>query len=381
MSEIVRWFGASRIHHIISGRTRQRLHFDGYLTILILILCTLGLTVLYSALDQDIRAFSTQLTRIIIGLALFVVAVCIRKDTYYWLAPVIYSGTIALLIAVWFYGDVSQGSKRWLDFPGLPRFQPSELLKISLPLIIGWYFAIRKFKNNLLDIFWIGILFGVPILLIFLQPDYGTAMILCAGTIGVLFVVGFKWWWFAVGGCSVLVATPFIWNFVLYPYHRRRILTLFNPESDPLDSGWNIIQSKTAIGSGGFSGKGLFNGTQSRLDFIPEGHTDFVLAVSGEELGFIFCTCLLLLYLLIFVRAMYISKNAESGFGFTVGSGICIIFICNVVVNVAMVLGLLPIIGLPLPLISYGGSSAITTMVAFGVLLSVCTRKENRELT
>ena len=380
MNEIVRWFGASRLHHLISGRTRQRLHFDGYLIILLLALATLGFITQYSALDQDVRAFATQVTRVLFAFVLFVIATCIHKDTYFRLAPIVYSGTIALLIAVAFYGDISHGAKRWLDFPGLPRFQPSELLKISLPLILGWYFSIRNFKYTLLDFFWIGVFVGVPVLLIFRQPDYGTAMILFCCTIGVLYVVGLKWWWFAIGGCTALIATPFIWNFVLYPYHRRRILTLFNPESDPLGDGWNIIQSKTAVGSGGFSGKGLFNGTQSRLDFIPEGHTDFVLAVYGEELGFVACVGLLLLYALIFIRAMYISNNAESGFGITVGSGICIIFVCYVLVNVAMVMGLLPIIGLPLPLMSYGGSSAVTTLVAFGVLLSVCTRKENRKL-
>lgn len=380
MSEILHWIRTTKFHHFFSTRTRQQIHFDFYFITLIVCLIVVGLIILYSALGRELPTLLTQLARLGIGFILMLVAASIRREVYFRLAPIVYSGTIALLLGVLVFGDVVKGSQRWLDFPGLPRFQPSELIKISLPLVLGWYFSIRKFKRGLLDICSIAIIVGIPTMLIFMQPDYGTAAVMLASVVGVFFVIGVSWWWFAVGGVGLVIATPLIWNFVLYDYHRERILTLFNPERDPLGAGWNIIQSKIAVGSGGLTGKGLFNGTQSHLEFIPEGHTDFVLAVYAEELGFVACMGLLCVYLLIFVRAMYLSSQSDNGFGLVVGSAIAIIFVCYVFVNVAMVLGLLPIVGLPLPLMSYGGSSAVTTMVAFGVLMSVCTRKKNMEL-
>ncbi len=363
----------ANLHHIFVDQYRRTLHYDVVLISLLVLLIGFGLIVLYSALARDIGAFINHLVRLGIGIGALAIAAIIQPSTYYRLAPFAYLGTIALLFAVMLFGDEIKGSQRWLDLPGLPRFQPSELLKISLPLMVGWFIAYRNFKLNSLDYFGVALIVGFPTALIFLQPDYGTAMILVSGATATLFLIGVKLRWFLAAMIGLVATAPLIWNFVFHEYHRKRIITLFNPEADPLGAGWNIIQSKTAIGSGGLNGKGLFEGTQSHLQFLPEGHTDFVFAVIGEELGFVCCAALLACYLLIFIRAAYISVMSTNGFGYTVGASIAIIFFGYVCVNVAMVLGLLPVVGLPLPLISYGGSSAITTLAAFGVLLAVCT--------
>ena len=366
-------------HHFFSGSYGQTFKFDYVLITLTLLLIAFGLVVLYSALGQNWSGLFNQAIRLFLGLGCLLFASQLRVSTYYRWAPTIYAGTILLLFAVEIFGVSSKGSQRWLDLPGLPSFQPSEFLKISLPLIVGWYLATRNFKLKSFDYLALILIVGLPTGLVFLQPDYGTALILLIGVAVMLFLVGLRLRWFAVGLALVVVSAPIIWNFVFRKYHRERIITLFNPERDPLNAGWNIIQSKTAVGSGGLTGKGLFEGTQSHLDFLPEGHTDFIIAVIGEELGFVWCVALLTCYLLIFSRLMYLSTTATNGFGYVVGTGITVIFFGYVIVNVAMVLGLLPVVGLPLPLVSYGGSSAITTMAAFGVALAVCTHKQDLE--
>lgn len=366
-------------HHFFSGSYGQTFKFDIVLITLTLLLIGFGLVVLYSAVGQSWSMFLNQAIRLCLGLGCLILASQLRVSTYYRWAPTIYAVTIMLLFAVAVFGVSSKGSQRWLDLPGLPRFQPSEFLKISLPLIVGWYITTRNFKFKSFDYWALILIIGLPTSLVFLQPDYGTALILLLGVAAMLFLCGIRLRWFAAGLVLVAVSAPIIWNFVFREYHRQRIITLFNPERDPLGAGWNIIQSKTAVGSGGLTGKGLFEGTQSHLDFLPEGHTDFIIAVIGEELGFVWCTALLFCYLLIFSRLMYWSTTATNGFGYVVGTGITVIFFGYVLVNVAMVLGLLPVVGLPLPLVSYGGSSAITTMAAFGVALAVCAQKQDLE--
>lgn len=366
-------------HHFFSGSYGQAIKFDVISIVFTLLLIGFGLIVLFSAVGQRWDEILNQGIRLLLGLGCMILASQLRVSTYYRWAPTIYAVTVLLLFAVAFFGVSSKGSQRWLDFPGLPSFQPSELLKITLPLIVGWYITTRGFKLKFYDYIALVLIVGLPTGLVFLQPDYGTALILLIGVAGMLFLVGLRLRWFAVGLALVAVSAPIIWNFVFRDYHRARIITLFNPERDPLGAGWNIIQSKTAVGSGGLTGKGLFEGTQSHLDFLPEGHTDFIIAVIGEELGFVWCVALLSCYLLLFARLMYICTTATNGFGYIVGTGIAIIFFGYVFVNVAMVLGLLPVVGLPLPLVSYGGSSAITTMTAFGVALAVCTHKQDLE--
>ena len=379
MNEILGGRTTRAHHHFFSGSYGQTFKFDIILWSLTLLLVGFGLVVLYSALGQDWNALLNQAIRLILGLGCMILASQLRVSTYYRWAPTIYAGTVGLLFAVALVGVSSKGSQRWLDLPGLPRFQPSEFLKISLPLIVGWYIATRDYKLKFFDYIALTLIVGLPAGLVLLQPDYGTALILLMGVAGILFLVGLRLRWFVAGLVLVASSAPIIWNFVFREYHRNRIITLFNPQRDPLGDGWNIIQSKTAVGSGGLTGKGLFEGTQSNLDFLPEGHTDFIIAVVGEELGFVWCVALLCCYLLIFSRLMYQCTTATNGFGYIVGTGISIIFFGYVFVNVAMVLGLLPVVGLPLPLVSYGGSSAITTMAAFGVALAVCTHKQDLE--
>lgn len=360
----------------LTNTARKNFNLDPWLTILLGLVAVFGLVVLYSSLGKDQAAVVALVVKLGFGFALMVAACCISPLTYFRLTPMIYVGVVLLLVVVMFFGESAKGSQRWLDLPGLPRFQPSELLKLAIPLMIGWYFCLRSFKLKLLDFCVVLAIAGIPTALVLLQPDYGTAMILLLGTAGVLFVVGLRWYWIVLAIVLFAALVPFAWLYLLHDYHRTRISILFNPDSDPQNAGWNILQSKTAIGSGGLTGKGLFNGTQSQLDFLPEGHTDFVLAVIGEELGFVWCTLLLLCYLLIFIRVLYLSIRSSNGFGHLVSAGIAIIFFLYVVVNVAMVLGLLPVIGLPLPLVSYGGTSAVSTLVSFGVVMAICTRKQ-----
>ena len=360
----------------VLSSARKNFNFDPILAFLLGLVCVFGLVILYSSLGKDQSALLALVIKLALGFALMLAACCISPLTYFKLAPVIYIGVIGLLVVVMFFGESAKGSQRWLDLPGLPRFQPSELLKLSIPLMIGWYFCLRSFKLKLVDFLAVLAIAGVPTALVLLQPDYGTAMILLLGTAGILFLIGVRWYWIVLAVVIVAAAIPLVWIYLLHDYHRTRISILFNPDSDPQGAGWNILQSKTAIGSGGLTGKGLFQGTQSQLDFLPEGHTDFVLAVIGEELGFVWCSSLLVCYLLIFTRVLYLSIRSSNGFGHLVSAGIAIIFFLYVVVNVSMVLGMLPVIGLPLPLVSYGGTSAVTTLVSFGVIMAICTRKQ-----
>ena len=379
MNEILNSRAARAHHHFFSGNYGQTFKFDIVLITLTLLLIGFGLVVLYSANGQSWSGVLNQTIRLFLGLGCMLLASQLRVSTYYRWAPTIYVISILLLFAVALFGVTSKGSQRWLDLPGLPSFQPSEFLKVSLPLIVGWYITTRDFKLKFIDYIALTLIVGLPAALVFLQPDYGTALILMMGVASILFLVGLRWRWFVASFLLIVVSAPIIWNYVFRVYHRNRIITLFNPERDPLGDGWNIIQSKIAVGSGGVTGKGLFEGTQSQLDYLPEGHTDFIIAVIGEELGFVWCVALLSCYLALYARLMYISTTASNGFGYVVGSGITTIFFGYVFVNVAMVLGLLPIVGLPLPLVSYGGSSAITTMLAFGVVLAVCARKQDLE--
>ncbi len=356
--------------------TREKIRVDPLLTFLLVVVVAFGLVVLYSSLGKDDSALTGLLVKYLIGFGAMAVAASLTPMFYFRLTPLVYTAVIGLLVVVLVIGESAKGSQSWLDLPGLPRFQPSELLKVSIPLMIGWYLCLRRFQLKTLDLLAICFIAGLPIFLVFLQPDYGTAMVLVLGTLGILFCVGLKWRWvFALLGL-VVIAAPIIWNFVFYDYHRTRILTLFNPDLDPQGAGWNIIQSRTAIGSGGMTGKGLFEGTQSQLDFLPEAHTDFILAVVGEELGFVCCVLLLLCYSLISIRSLNLSIRSSNGFGQVVGAGIAIIFFLYVVVNFAMVLGLLPVIGVPLPLVSWGGSSAITVLGSFGVIMALSTQKQ-----
>lgn len=376
MTELLRRMTAPRFDLSPKERTLAwRLHLDIPLLIGLLLVSAAGLFVLYSATGEDLDAVINQIIRLLIGFVAMVIFAQIPPRTFsYWALPVFIFGTV-LLVLVLFFGVIVNGAQRWLAIPGLGRFQPSELMKLSLPIMVAWYFSQRTLPPRLIDVGFALIIIAVPAGLIGTQPDLGTAILVGMAGVIVLFFAGLSWRIISFAGLLAVIAIPLMYMFVLQDYQRRRIDTLFNPEADPLGAGWNIIQSKIAIGSGGPMGKGWLNGTQSRLDFLPESSTDFILAVIGEELGLIGIVFFLTLYLFIIARGMFISMHASDTFGRLLGVSISLTFCIYVIVNMGMVSGLLPVVGVPLPLVSYGGTSAVTLLAGFGILMSIHTHR------
>lgn len=361
-----------------ANRRLYELHLDPFLLAPLIAIIAYGLVVLYSAVKLPEEVVPAQLLAQLlrIGLALVAMAIAAQLEPRFYLrwSPVLYLLGIALLVAVLVFGVSVKGSQRWLDLPGLPRFQPSELMKIAVPLMLGWYFNDRRLPPSFKDlVFALGII-AVPAGLIVMQPDLGTGVLIGAGGLAVIVLAGMHWRWILAAAALAAGAAPGLWM-LMRDYQRERVLTLFDPERDPLGAGWNIIQSKTAIGSGGVFGKGILEGTQSRLEFLPESSTDFIIAVIGEELGLVGVTLLLLLYLMVLARGLYVATEAPSTFGRLVVGGLTLTFFVYVFVNIAMVCGLLPVVGVPLPLVSYGGTSAITLLAGFGVVMSIHTHR------
>lgn len=354
----------------------QRLHIDPILFLLIGLLAAYGLTVLYSAADEHLIAMEKQGSFFAIGFLVMIVVAQINQSYWRLLSPVLYTLGVVMLVAVAVFGEISMGAQRWLSIPGLPRFQPSEILKIALPLMLATYFHDRSLPPRAKHVFWSIAMIGLPVALIIEQPDLGTGMLVLASGLVVLFMSGLGWGYIVTAAILAAAMGPVMWFFVMHDYQRQRVITLFDPEADKLGAGWNIIQSQTAIGSGGWDGKGWQMGTQSQLDFLPEGHTDFIIAVLSEELGYRGVLLLLLLYLLIIARGLWISWHAQETFGRLMGSAISITFFVYVFVNMGMVSGLLPIVGVPLPLISQGGTAVIILMAGFGMLMSISTEKK-----
>ena len=358
------------------GRRRslsERLHIDTPLLFALMVLIGFGLMVLYSATDGNPAEMRRQV--IFIGLAIvmmFVVAQIDIRVMRRW-APWMYLGGLSMLVAVLFVGTKSNGAQRWLDFPGLPRFQPSEAMKVLLPLTLASYFSRRPIPPKFKHIFWGLVLMGMPTVLISMQPDLGTALLIAVSGVFVLLLSGLRWKLIFSALGVVILSGPAIWIFYMKDYQKQRVLTFINPESEPLGAGWNIIQSKTAIGAGGIDGKGWLNGVQSRLDFLPEGQTDFILAVLAEEFGLLGVLFLLALYIVIVGRGLYIGAVAQDMFSRLLAGSITLTFFVYVFVNIGMVTGLLPVVGVPLPMVSLGGTSIITLMIGFGILMSIHT--------
>ena len=352
-----------------------RLHIDPILVGLLTVVILFGLVILRSAVDGNEALFTAQLQRFAMAYVVLIVAAQIPPHFYLRIAPVVYVVGLLLLVLVLFFGVVVKGSQRWLEIPGLFRFQPSELMKLAVPMAVAWYLQRRSLPPSFKYTAACLVIMTLPALLIGRQPDLGTSILVFGAGFSVLLLAGLSWRWVLSAGLAIGAAAPLIWQFVLEGYQRQRILTLFDPQSDPLGAGWNIIQSTTAIGSGGLLGKGLFQGSQSYLDFLPEARTDFIVAVMGEELGFVGVAFLLLMYLLIIARGLWLAAQAGSTFGRLLAGAFVLTFFVYVFVNVAMVSGILPVVGVPLPLVSYGGTSAITLMAGFGVIMSVRTHK------
>lgn len=348
----------------------RRLKLDWPLLIMLLLLLGVGLIVLYSASGR-ILFVERQGFRIGLGLlALLVLAHIDPRFFRTWSLPLFLAGLV-LLVMVLVMGTGAMGAKRWLGIPGLLMFQPAEIMKIAVPAMLAWWVTRAELPPRLGALGVATLCILLPAFLVVQQPDLGTAILLIASGFFVLFLAGISRWILVLSGLSLLATLPLLWLGVLREYQKQRILTLFNPQSDPLGAGWNIIQSKTALGSGGWSGKGYLQGTQSQLEFLPESHTDFVLSVMGEEFGFIGLLLLLCLYLAITLRALWLSAQARDTFGRILGGALSLVFFLYVLVNVGMVSGILPVVGVPLPMISYGGTSLVTLLASFGIIMSV----------
>ncbi len=341
---------------------------------LILLVLLYGLGVLYSAVDGSETLFRAQLLRLGLAFVALVVAAQLPPHFYARWAPIVYVAGVVLLILVLLFGVKVKGSQRWLDIPGIIRFQPSELMKIAVPMAVAWYFHDRPLPPSFKDVCVALAIVAIPAGCIIAQPDLGTGILVAGAGLAVVLLAGLPWRWVAYASVAAAAAAPGLW-YTLQEYQRQRILTLFDPESDPLGAGWNIIQSTTAIGSGGVWGKGLLQGTQSHLDFLPEARTDFIIAVVGEELGLLGFLVLVILYLLLILRGLILAASSESSFGRLLSGALILTFFVYVFVNIAMVSGLLPVVGVPLPLVSYGGTSAITLMAGFGIVMAIRTHK------
>lgn len=353
---------------------RQRVfnwfNLDPMLLCILLAIAGFGLLILYSAADASEAVIRAQGVRLMAGFGLMLVIAQIPPYVLARITPVLYLFGLILLILTYPFGYEVNGSKRWLRIPGLINLQPSELMKVFLPMVMAWYLNERHLPPAAKPLT-IGLgLMLLPFSLILLQPDLGTALLVASSGALVLLLAGLSWRFLFRLLLLVVAAAPAIW-FLIRDYQRQRILTLFDPESDPLGAGWNIIQSKIAIGSGGLTGKGLFNGTQSHLDFLPETQTDFIVAVLAEELGFVGVVSLLSLYGLLMFRGLLISLQAQDTYGRLLAGSITFTFVVYVFVNIGMVSGILPVVGIPLPLVSYGGSSILTLFAGFGILMSI----------
>ncbi len=349
------------------------IHIDAILLFGLLVLLGLGLMVLYSAGDQSTSLIIRQLVRMGTAFLVLLVLANIHPDRIRDSAYVLFGVGLVLLVAVLFLGHEGKGAQRWLDL-GFFRFQPSELMKLAVPLLVARYLSEYPLPPSILHLCVGLIMIILPSLLIAKQPDLGTALLIASSGLIVVFLSGISWRIILGFATICAAALPVLW-YVMHDYQRQRVLTFINPESDPLGAGYHIIQSKIAIGSGGLYGRGWLEGTQSHLAFLPERSTDFIFAVIAEEFGLLGVAMLLFLYLLVAARGIYIASQAQSSFARLLAGSISLTFLVYVFVNVGMVTGLLPVVGVPLPLISYGGTSMVTLLAGFGILMSIHTHR------
>jgi rod shape determining protein RodA len=349
-------------------------HVDGLLLLAVLLLMATGLMVLYSASNANLTRLGNQAVNMMVALGVLWVFANIPPHVLLRLSLPVYLLGLALLISVAFFGDIVNGARRWLNI-GITRIQPSELMKIAVPLMLAWYFdryeATLKIRKYLIA----AILLLVPVGLILRQPDLGTAMLIASAGFFVLFLAGLSWRIIIGASVAGIASMPLLWS-LLHDYQRRRVLTLIDPMQDPLGAGYHTIQSTIAVGSGGLIGKGWMNGTQTHLDFIPERTTDFIFAVFSEEFGLIGNLGLLLLFLLVIGRGLVITANAPTLFTRLLAGAVTLTFFTYAFVNMGMVSGILPVVGVPLPLISYGGTSLVTICLGLGILMSIATHKK-----
>ncbi len=355
----------------------QRLHLDKTLFYALLAMAAISLFVVYSASARDMDATLGHLLRLFLGFVVLLVVAQIRPEFYERWSPYIFIFGMLLLVAVLALGVIGKGAQRWLSL-GFLRFQPAEIMKLAVPMMLAWYLARKNLPPSLPRLAAAFLMMAVPAFMIIKQPDLGTALLVFGAGTFVLFLGGMRWRVILALLAVIAIAAPFAWNH-LHDYQRQRIFTLFDPEADPLGTGYHTIQSMIAVGSGGIYGKGWLNSSQAHLDYLPESSTDFIFAVFAEEFGLIGSLLLVLIYTLIVARGMLIAYLAKDSYTRLLAGSLSLTFFLYFFVNMGMVTGILPIVGIPLPMMSYGGSSIVTVMAAFGILMSIQTHRKIAE--
>ena len=349
-------------------------NIDGLLLGMIGVLLGIGVTVLYSASGESLARVSGQLINIGVAFGVMWLAAKVPPNHLERIALPAYLFGLMLLVGVALFGEITNGARRWLDI-GITRIQPSELMKIAVPMMLAWYFHRFESQRRLHHYGVAALILALPVGLIVRQPDLGTALLIAASGFYVLFLAGLSWRVIAALSLGAMAAGPLVWN-LMHGYQRQRILTLLDPSQDPLGAGYHTIQSTIAVGSGGIAGKGWLNGTQTHLDFLPERTTDFIFAVYSEEFGLTGNVLLILLFLALIGRGLVITANAPTTFARLLAGAVTLGFFTYAFVNMGMVSGILPVVGVPLPLISYGGTSLVTVCLGFGILMSIHTHKK-----
>ena len=348
---------------------------DLVMVVTLIMLLSLGSITLFSATGENTQMMNNHAIHLILATVVMLIATQLPSDMLNRWSVWIYAFGIIVLIMVLIQGTIGKGAQRWLIIGSL-RFQPSEIMKLAVPMMIASYFSNRMLPPSFKELFVASILVLVPMLLIVKQPDLGTALLVGTAGFFVIYFAGLPWKWLAATAVTSMIAAPLVFFYGMHDYQQQRVLTLFNPEADRLGSGYHIIQSTIAIGSGGFYGKGWLKGDQARLDFLPERHTDFIFAVYGEEFGLLGNMILFLLYIFIIWRGLYLATKGQDTFARLLGGSLSMTFFIYLLVNTGMVSGVLPVVGVPLPLISYGGTSLVTLMAAFGLLMGLRRRKK-----
>jgi rod shape determining protein RodA len=359
--------------HPIYRFSDKPLYIDLPLFGLLLILISGGLLVLYSASNENIGMVLRQGLRLVFALSIMVVFAWIPPHKYKTWTPWIYAIGLVLLIAVMIMGKIGKGAQRWLDL-GIFRFQPSEIMKLAVPMMAAWYVDRKPLPINVKSLLITALLIFVPALLIAKQPDLGTAIMVISSGLCVIFIAGIRLRIILFISIALGLLAPVLWH-VMHDYQKQRILTLLNPEQDPLGTGYHIIQSKIAIGSGGAFGKGWLAGSQSHLNFLPEHATDFIFAVSSEEFGFVGSIILIIFMVLISLRSLSIAQEAQTTYTRLLAASLAMTFFFSAFVNIGMVMGILPVVGIPLPLVSYGGTAMVTFLAGFGILMSISSHR------
>jgi rod shape determining protein RodA len=357
------------------GRLLLALHLDGPLFIALGLIGTIGIAVVFSASGRSLAVLEAQTLRFLLALVAMIMLAQIPPRLIRAATPFAYVLGLILLVIVMLTGDIAMGAQRWLDL-GVVRFQPSEIMKLAVPLAGAWFLNDRPLPPSLTSILVLGVGILLPTLIIAEQPDLGTALLVAASGAMVILLAGLLIR-YVVGVIALLIPAVYIaWTYLLHDYQRQRVLTFLDPQTDPLGSGYHIIQSQIAIGSGGVFGKGYFNGSQAQLEFLPERSTDFIFAVIGEEWGLIGLVTILLLYTFVIGRALYLAAASQDTFARLGAGSLALTFCVYVFVNTGMVTGLMPVVGVPLPLISYGGTSMVTLLAGFGILMSLCAKRK-----